>query len=93
MTALSILMPVVFGVFPFRSESFISEMICLYIVMCILLLGVSSRVLFYPQIKVKAKLTNSELGDRGGLYMWAGCMEILKCCDVGYVVNLSLDDT
>ena len=48
---------------------------------------------FDPQIKVKARPTTSELGDRGGLYMWAGCMGILKCCDVVYVVYLSLDDT
>ena len=48
---------------------------------------------FDPQIKVKARLTNSELGDRGGLYMWAGGMRISKCYDVGYVLYLSLDYT
>ena len=54
---------------------------------CILLLGVSSRVLFDPQIKVKARLTNSELGDRGGLYMWASCMRIMMCCYVVWVLH------
>ena len=39
-----------------------------------------------PQIKVKARLTNSELGDRGGLYMWASCVRILKRCDVVWVL-------
>ena len=48
---------------------------------------------FDPQIKVKARLTNSELGGRGGLYMWAGCVGISKCCDDVYVMYLSLDDT
>ena len=43
---------------------------------------------FDPQIKVKARLTNSELGDRGGLYMWASYMGISKCCDVCWVLYL-----
>ena len=47
---------------------------------------------FDPQIKVKARLTISELGDRGGLYMWAGGMRILKCCNVVMLYILSLDD-
>ena len=83
MTALSILMPVVLGVFPYRSESFISEMICLYIVMFVFSYwALAHGCCFDSQIKVKARLTNSELGDRGGLYMWVGCEGISKCCDV-----------
>ena len=46
---------------------------------------------FNPQIKVKARLTISELGDRGGLYMWVGGMRILMC-GVVFVYVLSLDD-
>ena len=45
---------------------------------------------FDPQIKVKARPTTSELGDRGGLYMWAGGIRISKCgvvFDVGFVVR------
>ena len=34
---------------------------------------------FDPQIKVKARPTTSELGDRGGLYMWAGGTRISTC--------------
>ena len=74
-TAFSILMPVVSGCSRIDLNRAISMMICfVYSYACILLLGVSSRVLFYPQIKVKAKLTNSELGGRGRLYMWASCV-------------------
>ena len=46
--------------------------------------------MFDPQIKVKARPTTSELGDRGGLYMWAGGIRISKCgvvFDVGFVVR------
>ena len=46
---------------------------------------------FDPQIKVKARPTTSELGDRGGLYMWAGGPRILMCGSV-FVYVLSLDD-
>ena len=34
---------------------------------------------FDPQIKVKARPTTSELGDRGGLYMWADGIGISMC--------------
>ena len=37
-------------------------------------------------------MINSELGDRGGLYMWAGGIRILKCCNVVMRYILSLDD-
>ena len=47
--------------------------------------------MFDPQIKVKARPSTSELGDRGGLYMWAGGIRILKCGVVLCYV-LSLDD-
>ena len=92
MTALSILMPVVSGCSRIDLNRFISMMICYgYIVFSYWALAHGCG--FNPQIKVKARLTISELGDRGGLYMWAGCMRILKCCDVVYDMYLSLDDT
>ena len=79
MTALSILMPVVLGVFPYRSESFISELICCILVIVFSYWALAHGCCFDPQIKVKARPTTSELGDRGGLYMWAGGMRISMC--------------
>ena len=91
-TALSILMPVVFGVFPCRSESLISEWYVLYIVILVFSYwALAHGCCFDPQIKVKARPTTSELGDRGGLYMWAGGIRISMCGVVLFYV-LSLDD-
>ena len=87
----SILMPVVFGVFPYRSESFISELICCILVIVFSYWALAHGCCFDPQIKVKARPPTSELGDRGGLYMWAGGIRILKCGVVLCYV-LSLDD-
>ena len=49
---------------------------------------------FDPQIKVKARWTNHELGGRGRLYMWASCVEsrwVAVCCFK--FMYLSLDDS
>ena len=86
MTTLSILMPVVLGVFPYRSESFISELICCILVIVLSYWALAHGCCFDPQIEVKARPTISELGDRGGLYMWAGGMRISTCGVVVYLM-------
>lgn len=48
----------------------------LYIVIVFSYWALAHGCCFDPQIKVKARWTNSELGDRGGLYMWVGGMRI-----------------
>ena len=58
----------------------------LYIVMLVFTYrALAHGCCFDPQIKVKARPPTSELGDRGGLYMWAGGMRISMC---GNVVDL-----
>ena len=49
---------------------------------------------FDPQIKVKARWANHELGGRGRFYMWASCVES-RCVVVSLFefLDLSLDDT
>ena len=85
-------MPVVFGVFPCRSESLISGRYVLYMVILVFSYwALAHGCCFDPQIKVKARPPTSELGDRGGLYMWAGGIRILMC-GVVFVYVLSLDD-
>ena len=59
----------------------------LYIVIVFSYWALAHGCCFDPQIKVKARLTNSELGDRGGLYMWADCMGISKGCVVVMFCN------
>ena len=57
----------------------------LYIVSVFSYWALAHGCCFDPQIKVKARPTTSELGDRGGLYMWAGGMRISMC---GVVIAL-----